>query len=247
VSRRSRHPGPGEIFAWHAYARWYSWFDRTPSSTLSVGLTLPDDLPSVEHGRGPIAASELRGRPTVLLFYRGNWCPLCMAQIAEIAERWREIEALGGQVALVSPQDEDHTRKLAARHGVAFRYLRDEKLEAAHRLGIVNADGTPAGLIGYDGDTVLPALVVTDAEGRIVYADQTDDTASDPRPTRCSKRCTRPASCRQRPRRASHPEGSQTSSGVGSPALSHTTCPSKLSLRACSAERRGSVKWVQPS
>ena len=182
-----RHPvaaalAVGEIFAWRAYTRWYSRFDRTPSSALSVGLTLPDDLPFVEHGRGPIAASELRGRPTVLLFYRGNWCPLCMAQIGEIAELWREVEALGAQVALVSPQDEGHTRKLAARHGVAFRYLRDEKLEAARRLGIVNPDGTPAGMIGYDGDTVLPTLVVTDAEGRIVYADQTDNYRVRPTP-----------------------------------------------------------------
>lgn len=182
-----RHPvaaalAIGEIFAWHAYTRWYSWFDRTPSSALSVGLALPDDLPFVEHGRGPITASELRGRPTVLLFYRGNWCPLCMAQVGEIAGRWREIEALGAQVALISPQDEGHTRKLAARHSVAFRYLRDEGLEAASRLGIANPDGTPAGMIGYDSDTVLPTLVITDAEGRIVYADQTDNYRARPTP-----------------------------------------------------------------
>jgi peroxiredoxin len=182
-----RHPvaaalAIGEIFAWRAYTRWYSWFDRTPSSALSVGAALPDDLPFFEHGRGPIIAAELRGRPTVLLFFRGNWCPLCMAQIAEIAELWREIEALGAQVVLVSPQDEGHTRRLAARHGVVFRYLRDEGLEAAGRLGIVNPDGTPAGMIGYDSDTVLPTLVVTDAEGRIVYADQTDNYRVRPTP-----------------------------------------------------------------
>ena len=182
-----RHPvaaalAVGEVLAWRAYTRWYSRFGRTPSLALSVGLTLPGDLPFVEHDRGPVTASELRGRPTVLLFYRGNWCPLCMAQVGEIAGRWREIEALGAQVVLVSPQDEGHTRKLAARHGVGFRYLRDEGLEAASRLGIVNPDGTPAGMIGYDSDTVLPTLVVTDAEGRIVYADQTDNYRVRPTP-----------------------------------------------------------------
>jgi peroxiredoxin len=100
---------------------------------------------------------------------------LCMAQVGEIADRWREIEALGAQVVLVSPQDEPHTRSLAARHDVAFRYLRDEGLAAARRLGIANPDGTPAGLIGYESDTVLPTLVVTDGEGRVVYANQTDN------------------------------------------------------------------------
>jgi peroxiredoxin len=172
----------GEILAWLAYTRWYSRFGRAPSPALTIGAMLPDDLLFVEHDRGPIVASELRGRPTVLLFYRGNWCPLCMAQIGEIAERWQEVEALGAQVALVSPQDEEHTRALAARHNVEFRYLRDDELVAARRLGIVNADGTPAGMIGYDSDTVLPTVVVTDAEGRIVYADQTDNYRVRPTP-----------------------------------------------------------------
>lgn len=50
---------------------------------LPAGQSFPDDLLFVEHDRGPITAAELRGQPTVLLFYRGNWCPLCMAQVGE--------------------------------------------------------------------------------------------------------------------------------------------------------------------
>jgi peroxiredoxin len=182
-----RHPvgwalAAAESLAWLAYTRWYSRFGREPSTALAIGATIPADLPFVEHGRGPVTAAQLRGRPTVLIFYRGNWCPLCMAQVGEIADRWREIEELGAQVALVSPQDEPHTRALAARHDVAFRYLRDEGLAAARRLGISNPDGTPAGLIGYESDTVLPTLVVTDDEGRVVYADQTDNYRVRPTP-----------------------------------------------------------------
>lgn len=182
-----RHPvaaalAGAELAAWLAYTRWYSRFGREPSLALAVGATLPTDLPFVEHDRGPITAAELRGRPTVLLFYRGNWCPLCMAQIGEIAERWREVEARGAQVALISPQDERHTRALAERHGLGFRYLRDEGLAAARRLGIFNENGTPVGMIGYESDTVLPTLVVTDAEGRIVFADQTDNYRVRPTP-----------------------------------------------------------------
>lgn len=183
----ARHPAAwglaaAEAFGWLAYARWYSWFGREPSAALAVGETLPPDLSFVEHGRGRIASADLRGRPTVLLFYRGNWCPLCMAQVGEIAARWREVEATGAQVVLVSPQDEGHTRSLASRHGVGFRYLRDDGLVAARRLGIFDSNGTPAGMIGYEGDTVLPTLVVTDSEGRIVFADQTDNYRVRPTP-----------------------------------------------------------------
>lgn len=171
-----------EVPAWLAYTHWYSRFGREPAAALTVGAEFPADLAFVEHERGPVTAGELRGRPTVFLFYRGNWCPLCMAQVGEIAEQWREIEALGAQVALVSPQNDRHTRALADRHGVAFRYLRDEGLVAARRLGILNENGTPAGMLDYEGDTVLPTLVVTDAEGRIVFADQTDNYRVRPTP-----------------------------------------------------------------
>ena len=171
-----------EALGWLAYIRWYSWFGRQPSQALSVGELLPHDLPFVEQGRGPLTWADLRGKPTVLLFYRGNWCPLCMAQVGEIAARWREVEATGAQVVLVSPQDEAHTRSLASRHGVGFRYLRDADLVASRRLGIVDPNGTPSGMIGYEGDTVLPTLVVTDSEGRIVFADQTDNYRVRPTP-----------------------------------------------------------------
>ena len=183
----ARHPvawglAVAEAFGWLAYTRWYSWFGREPSAALAIGATLPPDLAFVEHGREPVTSADLRGRPTVLLFYRGNWCPLCMAQVGEMAARWREVERTGAQVVLVSPQDEVHTRSLAARHGVGFRYLRDEGLVAARRLGIFDANGTPAGMIGYEGDTVLPTLVVTDSEGRIIFADQTDNYRIRPTP-----------------------------------------------------------------
>jgi len=198
-----RHPfavalAGGESLGWIAYTRWYSRFGREASPALAVGKTLPDDLPFVEHGRGPITAAELRGQPTAFLFYRGNWCPLCMAQVGEIATQWREIETLGAQVVLVSPQDDRHTRALAARHEVAFRYLRDDGLVAARRLGILNENGTPAGMVGYEGDTVLPTLVVTDAEGRVVFADETDNYRVRPTPDtvlgalRKARRTTRP-------------------------------------------------------
>lgn len=37
-------------------------------------------------------------------------------------------------------------------------------------------------MLGYEGDTVLPTLVVVDAEGRIVFADQTDNYRIRPTP-----------------------------------------------------------------
>ena len=167
------------------YDVWYSRFGRTPSDAVAAEAILPDDLEFTDIDGATVRSGDLRGRPTAWLFFRGNWCPLCMAQIREIADRYAEIDRRGGTVVLVSPQDEGHTRDLAARFDVPFRYLRDDGLRAATRLGIVHPDGVPGAIadtLGYEADTVLPTLLVTDAQGRIVFSDQTDNYRVRPEP-----------------------------------------------------------------
>lgn len=164
------------------YVFWFSHLGRTPSAKLEVGRELPELALEDEHGR-PVSTRELRGRPAILLFYRGNWCPLCVAQVREIAEQYREIESRGATVALVSPQSHEQTRELASRFDVPLRFLVDRGARAARALGIVHEKGVPLGLRGYDPDTVMPTVVVTDAGGRILFADQTDNYRVRPEPS----------------------------------------------------------------
>ena len=164
-----------------AYVYWYSRFGRTRSTAIEVGAVLPDVAFEDLDGRA-FSTADLRGRPAALMFYRGNWCPLCMAQIGEVAARYRELSEMGVEVVLVSGQDEDHTRDLAERHGVDFRYLRDPDLAGSNALGLVSRDGTPFGMIGYDADTVLPTVLVLDRDGKILLSDQTDNYRVRPTP-----------------------------------------------------------------
>jgi len=163
-----------------AYVRWYSPFGRPRAERLEVGSRMPD-VPFLEDGR-ELRASELLGRPVAWFFIRGNWCPLCMAQSKAIADRYREIEALGAEVALVAAQDSDHSRELAERLGVRFRYLSDPGLRAGRELGLLHEDGVPAGMPGYEADTIFPTVVVTDARGEVVFCDQTDNYRVRPTP-----------------------------------------------------------------
>ncbi|MBW2462063.1 MAG: AhpC/TSA family protein [Deltaproteobacteria bacterium] len=168
---------------WLAYVFWYSRLDREESGLLRVGQKLPAfDLREVD---GTVVSSaSFEGRSTLLMFYRGNWCPLCMAQIKEIAAGYRELADRGVEVVLVSPQSESHTESLAARFDAPFRFLVDRDLAAAKGLKIAAPGGTPMGmqLFGYEWDTVLPTVVITDADGTILFADQTDNYRHRPEP-----------------------------------------------------------------
>ncbi|MDX2275522.1 MAG: redoxin domain-containing protein [Hyphomonadaceae bacterium] len=169
--------------AFVAYVFWYSDLGPRRSVALTLGRALPDFDVKNEHGDA-VASRSWRGQPSVLIFYRGNWCPLCMAQIKETAAHYREIEARGARVALISPQPPSHTRALAKKHDVKFEYYVDDANCAARVLGIDHPGGLPLGMqaLGYASDTVLPTVIVVDKEGIVRWVHETDNYRVRPEP-----------------------------------------------------------------
>lgn len=164
------------------YVFWYSRFGRFGSAQLDVGSKLPE-FSLVDVDGATVRSSELLGKPAVLMFYRGNWCPLCMAQVNEIAGRYRELEKLGVNVALISSQSDERSRALAARLEVPFRFWVDTGNHVAATLDIAIRHAVPAGTPGgYHTDTAMPTVIVTNSNGTIVFSDQTDNYRVRPEP-----------------------------------------------------------------
>jgi len=166
-----------------AYNFWFSKLGRSRNPQLQQGSALPS-FSAIDASGEEFTSDSLIGKPAVLIFFRGNWCPLCMAQIKEVAAQYRELAKHGVTVALISPQPEKNTQELAARFDVPFLFLTDRENRAARTLGIEMKNGLPAGMemLGYDKDTVLPTVIVTDAAGRILYLDETNNYRIRPEP-----------------------------------------------------------------
>lgn len=167
------------------YAYWFSTFGgRQASMKLIIGAKLPNF--NVKDASGAtVSSAKLTDKPAILIFYRGNWCPLCMAQLKELVERYKEISALGVRVAMISPQPHSNTVELSKKYDVKFDFLTDEGNAAACALGIENRNGTPMGMqmFGYDNDTVLPTVVITDKDGKVVWTHETDNYRIRPEPS----------------------------------------------------------------
>lgn len=165
------------------YAYWYSRLDRVPSSELVIGRKLPELVLKDVDGNS-VDSNSLIGTPAILMFYRGNWCPLCMAQIKELADRYRDIEALGIRIALISPQPHTNTVELAKKFDVNFEFFTDEGNAGARRLGIEIANGIPMGMqvLGYNSETVLPTVIITDKTGKVIWTHETDNYRIRPEP-----------------------------------------------------------------
>lgn len=165
------------------YNFWYSSLGRDLNPILQIGKTLPKfELSNIQ---GDLVDSEsFKGSPTIFMFFRGNWCPLCMAQIKEISAKYREISSLGAKVVLCAPQPEKNTQSLADKFDVPFLFMTDTHGRAARELDIEMKNGLPAGmeLLGYDKDTVYPTVIITDKQGRIIYSDLTNNYRVRPEP-----------------------------------------------------------------
>lgn len=165
------------------YIHWYSRFQDRDTALLAVGRSLPDLTLQAIDGQA-LNTAALTRQTALWLFYRGNWCPLCMAQIREVAAEYRRLKERGVEVYLISPQPQGHTRSLAERFEAPMHFLLDANNQAADRLGIRVQGGLPTGLqvLGYDSDVPMPTVFITAPGGRIVYSDLTDNYRIRPEP-----------------------------------------------------------------
>lgn len=170
---------------WLMYLIWYSKFDnRSENAILKIGQILPDF--QLEDGQmKTVSSKNFIGNPSIYMFYRGNWCPLCMAQIKEIAGQYKELEKRGVNMILVSPQPHKYTASLAKKFQVGFHFLVDKGNQVAQQLSIFSKNGLPFGfqVLGYHSDTVMPTIIITDKNGKILFADLTDNYRVRPEPS----------------------------------------------------------------
>ncbi|WP_291378934.1 redoxin domain-containing protein [Demequina sp.] len=206
VARTQRHPWPwyaaalgslvlGFVVHWRAgilatvgfvamlaYTLWFSRQHR-PSSTVAVGDALPD-FPLLTVDGAAVTSAVLTHHPHVILFYRGNWCPFCMAQVRGVAAQYRELEQRGVRVALISPQRAQDSEDLSRRFDAPMDFYVDAQGSAAKALDIVQAGGVPVTFgAGTNGDTVVPTIIITRADGTVAWLHHADDHRIRPEPS----------------------------------------------------------------
>lgn len=65
-----------------------------------------------------------------------------------------------------------------------FDFLTDEGNKAARALGVAIDNGLPMGMqmLGYDSETVMPTVIITDNNGKIIWNFETDNYRIRPEP-----------------------------------------------------------------
>lgn len=152
------------------------------NTALKVGTELATFSAETEDGR-TVGPESLRGKPAVIVFLRGSWCPFCTAQVKGLMDQYRRINERGAALVFITVRPLDTTSRVAEIFGVDFTFWLDPGLQVARQLGIVLPDGVPADIRATFGqDTIWPTTVVLDANGIIRYAQQSADVRARPDP-----------------------------------------------------------------
>ena len=151
-------------------------------AAVKPGTPLPAFSAQDENG-GALNSNDLRGRPSVLLFVRGNWCPFCSKQVENLTRYYKEINDAGARLVLITPKPLETTRRVAEFFAVDFEFWLDESLAVGKQLGLVHEAGVPSDYTKeYGRDTLWPTTLVVDSDGIIRHTELSRFIADRPDP-----------------------------------------------------------------
>ena len=156
-----------------------------PEGIAAAGAAIPDgDLLDV-HGVPTTLEAARAGRPAVVVFYRGAWCPYCNVTLHTYQEQLvGALAERGVALVAISPQRPDGSLSMQEKHELTFTVLSDPGNQVAGALGILTAPTddvrTAQASLGLDvaagnadgTDTLpMPTVVLVDAAGVIRWID----------------------------------------------------------------------------
>ena len=87
---------------------------------LMVGQEIPDKMLVDGNGDSKSLYSVIGDKPTLIMFYRGDWCSNCINHFsAEVVPNLSRINALGYNVMFIGPDDAEHIRITAGKINVS--------------------------------------------------------------------------------------------------------------------------------
>lgn len=75
-------------------------------------------------------------KPTVLIFYRGGWCPYCNRHMAELQQAEERMIELGYQIVAISPDKPELLRQSIEKHDLTYSLYSDSPMTASKAFGL---------------------------------------------------------------------------------------------------------------
>ncbi|MEO7718447.1 MAG: FKBP-type peptidyl-prolyl cis-trans isomerase [Capsulimonas sp.] len=125
----------------------------------------------------------IAAKPTIVIFFRGGWCPYCNTHLASLQKIEPDLAKLGYQLLAISPDKTPKLADMASKDKLSYILLSDPSMQTAIQYGVaymVPPDMDKA-LQGFGVDLTertgedkhilpVPAAYVLDTKGNIKFA-----------------------------------------------------------------------------
>ncbi len=156
-------------------------FAQLPEKAEDISpLLIGESFPGVEVNSldgSPISILSIaKEKPTVVIFYRGGWCPYCNHHLVEMAEIQPDILAEGYQIVAISPDNMAHEKTTAGKKGLKYQLYSDATGALSQAVGIafkaperyynklsVRSSGQNEGFLP------VPSVFVLDTNGEVLF------------------------------------------------------------------------------
>jgi peroxiredoxin len=110
--------------------------DRSVYKPLKVNQAIPESLLLDMNGNEVKLNDLVAKQPSVLIFFRGGWCPFCSAHMAELVKIRPELEDLGYQIIAITTDKPALLQESISKHKMEYVLLSDPDLKVAAGFGI---------------------------------------------------------------------------------------------------------------
>lgn len=102
-------------------------------SPLLIGEKIPNTAVTLYNNKSLQTDAIFKKQKTILIMYRGGWCPYCTAQLKGLQEIEQDLISFGYQIVAVSP---DTVTKAAAKYSDNYSLVSDSSTKLMQNLGI---------------------------------------------------------------------------------------------------------------
>ena len=151
-------------------------------SPALIGSDLPDV--NIKNSEGDYVSLKKvgSGKPAVLVFYRGGWCPYCSKQLSGLAQIRSDITDMGYQLLGISMDKPSKIREHQSKQDLSFPLYSDHEANAVKALGIAyrvpqkKVKGYLENGIDLEGASgrshhilPVPTVLIVDGKGKILF------------------------------------------------------------------------------
>ncbi len=151
------------------------------SGKVEVGQRAPDFYAQDLEGRLVSLRSLIENQKTLLLFYRGGWCPICNKQLAGLAQDYDKFKDLNTKIVAISSDEAQKGQELLKKLRLPYTLLSDPNFEAIDRYGVRVGNRDMLAKMKRIKSYATPSAFIIDEQGIIRYKHVGKDAGDRPK------------------------------------------------------------------